>query len=178
MRIPPPKQITHRRLGVGQVSAPLGWGLILKPGSHEPMRASNARTVSPGASWLLNHPHSSIFARALIGLADGFRFKGMQLIVAPESNVGCDSCEPLLPINAIFSHLRRTMPHLSATLRPDATFAECGGDSLDLVELCCAIDSDYGVRLTIDDFASVRTMFDLLSLIDQRAIRRPSDTSP
>ena len=69
------------------------------------------------------------------------------------------------------------MPHLSATLRPDATFAECGGDSLDLVELCCAVDCDYGIRLSIDDLASVRTMFDLLSLIDQRATRRPPETS-
>ena len=65
------------------------------------------------------------------------------------------------------------MPHLCATLQPDATFAECGGDSLDLVELCCAIDSDYGIRLSVDDLSSVRSMVDLLSLIDQRAVRRP-----
>ena len=69
------------------------------------------------------------------------------------------------------------MPHLSATLHPDATFAGCGGDSLDLVELCCVVDSDYGIRLTLDDFAGSVTLFDLLSLIEQRARRRPMEVS-
>jgi acyl carrier protein len=101
----------------------------------------------------------------------------MPTIVAPEFHARCGSHEPSAAVHAIYARLRRTMPHLSATLRPDATFAECGGDSLDLVELCCAVDSDYGIRLSLDDLGAVRTMFDLVSLIARRAIRHPSETS-
>ena len=99
------------------------------------------------------------------------------MISPPEFRPACDSQESQLRVEAMYTRLRRTMPHLSATLRSDVTFAECGGDSLDLVELCCAIDSDYGIRLSIEDLASVHTMLDLLLLIDQRAVRPPTETS-
>src|SRR5687767_7379547 len=101
----------------------------------------------------------------------------MSTLSPPGRRLPGASQEPSPALEAIYGRIRRTMPHLCASLRPDATFAECGGDSLDLVELCCAVDSDYGIRLTVEDLASVRAMVDLVSLIDQRAVRRPAEIS-
>ena len=66
------------------------------------------------------------------------------------------------------------MPQIASVLRPDAPFGASGGDSIDLVELLCALDADYGVRLSTDDFASLRTVGELLTLVDRRATKRPS----
>src|SRR5688572_8302407 len=121
-------------------------------------------------------PHND-WVGDVIGFRRKFRFEGMQAITPSQFGLACDSQESRPRVEAMYARLRRTMPHLSATLRPDATFAECGGDSLDLVELCCAIDSDYGIRLSIEDLASVHSMLDLLLLIDLRAVRRPTETS-
>ncbi len=75
---------------------------------------------------------------------------------------------------AIHARLLQVMPALAARLRPEATLAECGSDSLDLVELLCTADTDYGVRLSIDEVAQLKTVGDLVHLIDTRATRRPS----
>jgi acyl carrier protein len=99
---------------------------------------------------------------------------GMATMSPPELRHAGESRRSSHRIAAIYARLRQAMPHLSATLRPNATFADCGGDSLDLVELCCLVDSDYGIRLSVDDLASVRTVDDILTLIDERSVRRPA----
>lgn len=75
---------------------------------------------------------------------------------------------------AIHARLLQVMPALAVRLRPDATLTECGSDSLDLVELLCIADTDYGVRLSIDEVGQLNTVGDLILLIDTRATKRPS----
>src|SRR5687767_12223413 len=83
---------------------------------------------------------------------------------------------PSLPpsVQAIYTRLGHVVPELATTFRLDAPFVASGGDSIDLVELLCAIDTDYGVRLTTDDIVSLRTLGELLTLVDQRATKRPA----
>jgi acyl carrier protein len=83
-------------------------------------------------------------------------------------------------VQAIRSRLLHVMPLVAAPLRPDQSFAASGGDSIDFVELLCAIETDYGVRLTVDEIAPMQTVAELLLLVDRRATRRPRslDASP
>lgn len=74
---------------------------------------------------------------------------------------------------AIHARLLQVMPALALRLRPAATLTECGSDSLDLVELLCTADTDYGVRLSIDEVAQLKSVGDLIQLIDTRATKRP-----
>ncbi|MGH7958595.1 MAG: acyl carrier protein [Opitutaceae bacterium] len=76
-------------------------------------------------------------------------------------------------IQAIHARLLEVMPHVVASLRLDAPFNVSGGDSIDFVEFLCAIDTDYGVRLTTDDIAPLQTVGELLALVDRRATKRP-----
>jgi acyl carrier protein len=113
----------------------------------------------------------------MIGLRLRLRFEDMPTMSPPELSAERGSQAASVSREAIYQRLRRAMPHLSATLPSEATFADCGGDSLDFVELCCSIDSDYGVRLTVDDLRAAPKMGELLTLIDQRATRRPKEFS-
>ncbi len=79
---------------------------------------------------------------------------------------------------AIHARLLQVMPALASRLRPHATLTDCGSDSLDLVELLCTADADYGVRLSIDEVSQLKTVGDLVALIDTRAIRRPLASPP
>lgn len=79
-------------------------------------------------------------------------------------------------VQDIRARLLHVMPLVAAPLRPDQSFAASGGDSIDFVELLCAIESDYGVRLTVDEIGPLETLADLLLLVDRRAIRRPCFT--
>lgn len=74
---------------------------------------------------------------------------------------------------AIHARLLLVMPALASQLRPHVSLRECGGDSIDLVELLCTAESDYGVRLTVDEVAVLKTVGDFIGLIDQRATKRP-----
>jgi acyl carrier protein len=76
-------------------------------------------------------------------------------------------------VRAIHARLLQVTPHLAPALRPDAPFSVSGGDSIDFVEFLCAIDADYGVRLTTDDIAPLQTVGELLVLVDRRATKRP-----
>ncbi len=77
-------------------------------------------------------------------------------------------------VQTIHARLAQKMPGLGAQLRPGASFAECGGDSIEFVELLCAIEADYGVRLRTDEIATLQTVGELLLLVDQRATKRPA----
>ena len=51
----------------------------------------------------------------------------------------------------------------------DATFAALDVDSLDLVELAQIVEEDFGVQLTSDDMARLRTVGDAIDLVVERA---------
>lgn len=82
------------------------------------------------------------------------------------------------PVQAIHARLAQVMPFVVAPLRPDAPFSASGGDSIDFVELLCAIDADYGVRLTVDELSPLQTVGELLALVDRRATKRPPAPAP
>jgi acyl carrier protein len=92
-----------------------------------------------------------------------------------EPTASAASWEDLPPaVRAIQARLGQVMPVIVAPLRPDAPFTASGGDSIDFVELLCAIEADYGVRLTIDEIAPLQTVGELFALVDRRATRRPA----
>ena len=79
---------------------------------------------------------------------------------------------------AIHARLLQVMPALASQLRPEVSLSACGGDSIDLVELLCVAEGDYGVRLTVDEVGALRTVGDFLAIIDTRATKRPAPPSP
>ncbi len=52
----------------------------------------------------------------------------------------------------VLPRLRRRLPRLAPHLNPDAPISELGLDSMDTVELLCAIHEEFGVRLGEDEF--------------------------
>lgn len=79
---------------------------------------------------------------------------------------------------AIYARLQQVMPGFARRLHPHAALSDCGHDSIDLVELLCVAESDYGVRLTVDEVADLRTVDDFMTLIDTRATKRPAPPAP
>jgi acyl carrier protein len=60
------------------------------------------------------------------------------------------------------------MPQLrDMTLKPDQSLMSLTMDSIDLVELLCAIESEFGVRLSDDDLESSVTVGQLAARIEQ-----------
>ena len=68
----------------------------------------------------------------------------------------------------ILQRLSRQLPHLRTMLEPDRSLSGMQLDSIDLVELLCAVDGEFGVRLSDDDFFNSATVGDLAELIDRR----------
>ncbi len=52
----------------------------------------------------------------------------------------------------IIPRLRHFLPRLAPLLREHIPLSEMGIDSMDFVELLCAIDEQFHVRMTEDDF--------------------------
>ncbi len=52
---------------------------------------------------------------------------------------------------------------------PDATLEALDIDSLDLAELAQIVDERYGVQVAAGDVANIRTVGDLVALIEDRA---------
>ena len=68
----------------------------------------------------------------------------------------------------VLERLKLAVPRLGADLAPGRRMEELGADSIDLVELFVVIDSDFGVRVTTEEFSTLTTIDDLLELIVQR----------
>jgi acyl carrier protein len=80
-------------------------------------------------------------------------------------------------VQAIYARRAQIMPVIVGPLQPDQPFTSSGGDSIDFVELLCAIDADYGVRLVVGELAPLQTVGELLLLVDRRATKRPPATA-
>ncbi len=65
------------------------------------------------------------------------------------------------------------LPYLTGMLRPAASIAELGLDSLDLVELMMVADELFGVRFSVDDFKSLNTVGELAERLAARAVEVP-----
>jgi acyl carrier protein len=73
--------------------------------------------------------------------------------------------------------LRKYLPFLpvDTELSPDLALRECGLDSLGVVDLLMAMESDYGVRLaedalSLDTFATPASLWDVLSRTREAAL--------
>ncbi len=65
----------------------------------------------------------------------------------------------------VFDTLRGLMPELLAGVNLETPVAHLPMDSLDLIELLCILQSEFGVRLTSEEFEAVATLGELTELI-------------
>jgi len=56
-----------------------------------------------------------------------------------------------------------------AKLKPEATIAELGIDSVDTVTVLFALEEKYGVRIETDDLTAEATLAQLFALVQTRA---------
>jgi acyl carrier protein len=68
----------------------------------------------------------------------------------------------------VLNLLRPYLPARCRNVGPDTPVASLQLDSLDLVELLCGVDTEFGVSLTIEEFQSAHTVRELLTQITQK----------
>ena len=71
----------------------------------------------------------------------------------------------------VLARLQRRMPHVFAGASGDTRVSDLPLDSLDVVELLCATEDEFGVRLTAGHYENARTVRDLTQLIARRWVR-------
>lgn len=66
--------------------------------------------------------------------------------------------------------LEVTREHLGPLheVRPDAHFAHCGADSLDVIEIAMAIEDRFKVELPDEELANITTPLQLAALVDAK----------
>ena len=70
------------------------------------------------------------------------------------------------------ARLQQRLPHMLAGADRETLVSDLPIDSLDLVELLCATEVEFDVRLTNDDLMRARTVGDLTDRIARRARRK------
>ena len=68
----------------------------------------------------------------------------------------------------VLSRLQRRMPHVFAGAGRDTRVSDLPLDSLDVVELLCATEDEFGVRLTSATYLKARTVGELTHAIARR----------
>jgi acyl carrier protein len=74
----------------------------------------------------------------------------------------------------VLSRLQQRLPRFGGHLDPDVALRELGLDSMDTVELLCAIHEEFGVSLTQTEFQPDATLHDLAALIAAKLNSNPS----
>jgi acyl carrier protein len=72
---------------------------------------------------------------------------------------------PPAEIDEVLERLSRRLPHVLARVQRDTRIDELPLDSLDVLELLCVIDHEFGVRLTQETFERAKTAADLAKVI-------------
>ena len=55
-------------------------------------------------------------------------------------------------------------------ITPEASFIDdLGADSLDIVEMLMGLEEEYGITISEDDAANIKTVGDIVALIDKNA---------
>jgi acyl carrier protein len=72
---------------------------------------------------------------------------------------------PPAEIDEVLERLSRQLPHVLARVQRDTRIDELPLDSLDVLELLCVIDHEFGVRLTQEMFERAKTAADLAKVI-------------
>jgi acyl carrier protein len=78
---------------------------------------------------------------------------------------------PPAEVDEVLERLGRRLPHVLARLHRDSRLDQFSFDSLDVLELLCVIDHEFGVRLTQEEFDRARTTADLAKAIARRSNR-------
>ena len=81
---------------------------------------------------------------------------------------------PQVEPDEVLARLRRRVPNVLAGADCRTAVDALAMDSLDLVELLCAVEDEFGVLLTGDAFAKARTVGDLIQVIMKRAPAKAS----
>jgi acyl carrier protein len=82
------------------------------------------------------------------------------------------------PTISIGERLQLCLPRISLSGRPETRIADLGLDSMDVVELLCAIHEEFSVRLTETDFHSQQTIGGLLRAIADQTNSSSNDPRP
>ncbi len=76
---------------------------------------------------------------------------------------------PSLAAEEVLARLQRRVPHLLSGTAGETRMSRLPLDSMDVVELLCATEDEFGVGLTTAEFMRARTVNDLLRIIARRA---------
>lgn len=68
----------------------------------------------------------------------------------------------------VFNRLHPYLPARCRDAGPDTPVVSLQLESIDLVELLCGVDAEFGVSLTIEEFQSAQTVGELLTLITNK----------
>ena len=68
----------------------------------------------------------------------------------------------------VFERLRPYLPARCHNAQQDTPIASLQLDSIDLVELLCGLDVEFGVSLTIEEYQSAATVGELINLITRK----------
>jgi acyl carrier protein len=77
-------------------------------------------------------------------------------------------CEPASPTADVFDRLRSCLPARLRGISPETPIASLELDSLDRVEFLCALDAEFHVSLTLEEFESITTPAELAALIHRK----------
>lgn len=69
----------------------------------------------------------------------------------------------------VLTRLQRRLPHLLAEATSDTRIDRLPLDSMDVVELLCATEDEFGVSLTTEAYTRARTVRDLLRVISSQS---------
>ncbi len=80
---------------------------------------------------------------------------------------------PILDTDVI-ARLRQCLPRLANLLKENVPLRELALDSMDTVELLCAVDDEFGVRLSEDEFQPARSLREVARCIALKTQLEPS----
>jgi acyl carrier protein len=76
----------------------------------------------------------------------------------------------------VLARLRHCLPRLAPAMQEDIPLRALALDSMDTVELLCAVDDEFGVRLTQDEFQPHLCLRDVAQSIAHRSFRTKCKT--
>jgi len=76
--------------------------------------------------------------------------------------------QPTSATAEVLERLRSCLPQRRHQIRPETSVSSLGLDSLDLVELLCALDGEFNLSITLEQFESLKTVGELAALIDRK----------
>ena len=72
------------------------------------------------------------------------------------------------PVDEVLSRIAEILRRPPGSLDPDATLTTVAADSFVLVEMVIELQDEFGVRFDHDDMANLRTVGDVVDLVQQR----------